>query len=109
MYPFGGIAIAPLVAGYFASVMCRFWRQRGRRPGWIAGVLAISAGVLVTCVCTFQLDLFMPSRWSPGGGKGHLSDLILMTGFLAAVAGIMPAAIIVERHQKVYDKTHPVG
>src|SRR5688572_6621441 len=102
MYPFGGVLVAPLVAAYLASMLSRLWRRRRRRPGWIAGVLAILGGVFATWLCAFQLDFFMPSRWSSVGGL----DLLLMTGFLAGFVGIIPAAWIVERHQKIYDTTN---
>jgi len=46
----------------------------------------------------------MPWRWSWAGGNVELLDLLLLTGFPAGFVGIMPAAWIVERHQKAYDK-----
>ena len=104
MYPFGGILVAPLVAAYLASLLSRLSRRRGRRPGWIEGITAILSGILATWVCTFQLDVFMPWRWSWAGGNVELLDLLLLTGFPAGFVGIMPAAWIVERHQKAYDK-----
>lgn len=103
MYPFGGILLAPLVAGYLASVLGRIWRRRGRRPGWMAGGLAICGGVFATWLATFQLDLFMPWRWGQVGGKVDLLFLLAVTGILAAVVGILPAAFIVDRHQRIYD------
>jgi hypothetical protein len=109
MYPFGGILVAPLAAGYFASLLCRYYRRRDKRPGWVAGILAIFGGVLIALVCMFQFDLFIPSRWAAAGGKVHLLPLFGMIGFLAAVAGIIPAAFVVDRHQKQYDTSHTVA
>lgn len=106
MYPFGGILIAPLVAGYLASLLSRFAARRQRRPGWVVGVCAISGAVLATWIATFQLDVFRPWSWSVVGGKVDLLWLLLMTGFLAGFVAIIPAAWVVDRHQKQYDKTH---
>ena len=109
LYPYGGILLAPPVAAYLASVIARLRRRKDRRPGWGTGFLAILAGVLTTWICTFQFDAFNPWRWANAGGKVDLFSLLVATGFLAVVLSIMPAAYIVDRYQKSYDKTHPLG
>src|SRR5262245_14843679 len=108
LYPFGGTLLAPFVAAYLASVIARSRRRRDRRAGWGPGVLAILFGVLATWFCTFQFDAFIPSRWDTVGGKVHLLPLLVVTGFLAAFFSILPAAFVVDRHRKIYDKTHGV-
>jgi len=105
LYPYGGALLAPFVAGYLASVIARIQRRRDRRPGWGTGILAIVLGVLISWFFTFRFDAFIPSRWATGG-KVDLLTLIVATGFLAAFFSILPAAFVVDRHRKIYDKTH---
>jgi hypothetical protein len=107
MYPFGRALIAPLVAAYRASVVSRLLRRQDKRPGWIVGGIAIAGGIFIGWLCVFQFDLFRPSRWNTG--KVELAPLLVLTGFLSFIESVIPAAWIVERHQKIYDKTHPVG
>src|SRR5947209_7393328 len=105
MYPFGGILIAPLAAVYCASVISRLLRRRGKRPGWIAGGFSIILGIVVNWLFVFQLDLFRPSRWHTG--KVDLPAELLVTGFFSFIACTVPSAWMIERHQKLHDKTHP--
>jgi MFS family permease len=109
MYPFGGILLAPLVAAYLASVLSRFSSCRRRRPGWMVGIGAIFGGVIASWIGIFQLDLFRPWTWSYVGGKDDLLPLLIFTGFLAGFVGILPAAWVVDRHQKQYDETHDLA
>jgi len=104
MYPFGGILNGPLVAGYLASILSRFWKRRGRRPGWLVGILAIVGAIVVSWIFVFQLDLFRPWRWTNMDGKVDFLPLLVISAVPAAIASILPAAFVVELYQKRYDK-----
>jgi MFS family permease len=105
MYPFGSILIAPLAAVYCASLFSRLLRRRGKRPGWVAGGLSITLGIVVGWLLVFQLDLFRPSRWYTG--KVDLPSMLLVNGFFSFISSVVPSAWMIERHQKLYDKAHP--
>jgi Na+/proline symporter len=96
---------APLVAGCFAGLLSRLWRQRGRRPGWIAGILAILAAApvawMVSWFCVFHTQALYP--WS-ASLTGFAQVLVSMIAWLAVPGGILPAALIVEFHQRAYDR-----
>jgi hypothetical protein len=64
MYPFGGIIVAGLVAGYLAAVLCRLRCRRGKAPSWFAALGPSLVGLLAALAATFQGDLFRPSHWS---------------------------------------------
>lgn len=103
MYPFGGIIIAPIMSGYFASVTCRLMRRMGYRPSDIITLLAIVFGVIMAWVSTFQMDLFSLHQTN---GKVPLSIELLLCGVPSGFLGLFPASIVVARHQRIYDKTH---
>lgn len=107
MYPFGGSLVSALAAAYCASLISRALRQRDKRPGWLAGGVSIVAGIVIGWLCVFQLDLFTPSRWYVG--KDDLPGMLVITGFVSFVVSMMPAAFVVERHQRIYDSTHAVA
>jgi|ERR1051326_94275 Na+/proline symporter len=102
---FGVTLIGALAAVYCASLFSRLLRRRGKRPGWIAGGASIILGTVVEWLFLFQLDLFRPSRWYTG--KVDLPSMLLVTGFFSFIACTVPSAWMIERHQKLYDKTHP--
>ena len=106
MYPFGGILIAPLVAGYIASLICRRLRRRDRRPSWLIAPLAIAVSVFVVWGATFQMDLFLPSRWS--SGKVPMLGMLLISGVPSALVGAVAAIAVVYYYRLKYESTHPV-
>lgn len=106
VYPFGGIFIAPLIAGYLASVLCRVQRQRERRPSFAILVLAIIAGVFVSWFSTFQFDLFSPARWS-SSGKVPMGGLLIISGIPSFFVSTVAATVVVTRHRRSFDETPP--
>jgi biotin transporter BioY len=106
VYPFGGILVAPLIAGYLASVLCRVQCQRKRRPSLAIVLLAILAGVFVSWFSTFQFDLFSPARWS-NSGKAPMGGLLLISGIPSLFVSTIAATVIVTRHRRSFDETHP--
>jgi membrane-bound metal-dependent hydrolase YbcI (DUF457 family) len=106
LYPYGGALVAPFAAMYIASILSRFQIKRGTRPGWLAGLVSLTFGILVAWVCNFQLDVFRPWCWSTVGGKVELQWLLGATAFLSLLTSIVPASFVVDRYQKRYDKTH---
>jgi hypothetical protein len=101
---FFAIPIAPLVAGYLASLLCRVSLRRSRGPSWLIAPLGIGIGVVATWLVTFQEDLFQPSRWS---SKVDGPFMLAVTGvpavFLAAAVAI---PVVYVYHQK-YARSHP--
>lgn len=106
MYPFGGILISPLIAGYLASVLCRVQRSKGKRPGFVILLLASVAGVLASWLSMFQLDLFNPARWM-SNGKVEMWMLLVISGIPSLFVSAIAATLFVARHQKSFDETHP--
>jgi hypothetical protein len=96
MYPFGGVIIAPLVAGYLASVFCRLAQARGRRPGFAAYAIPVAVALVIVWVATFGDELLKP--WS--NGKVSMWGMLLISGVPAFIAGSIPAALIVERFRR---------
>lgn len=107
LYPYGGALVAPFAAMYVASIASRLQIKGGTRPGWAAGVVSLAFGIIVAWFCSFQLDAFMPWRWSTVGGKVELQWLLGVTAFLSLLTSIVPASFVVGRYQKRYDKAHP--
>ena len=107
MYPFGGILIAPLVAGYFASLVCRVRRRKDRRPSWLTIPFAVAAGVAAAWIATFQTDLFIPARWS-ASGKVPMVDMLLISGVLSASVGAATAILVVYYYLRQYERTRPM-
>jgi hypothetical protein len=97
------ILIAPLVAGYLASLLCRLSLRRDRRPSWFVIPLAVAIGVVLTWLVTFQQDLFHPSRWS---SKVEGSDMLAFAGVPAAVLAVVVALPIVGAYYDKYAQRH---
>ncbi len=106
LYPYGGALVAPFAAMYVASILCRIQIGKGKRPGWLAGLVSLLFAILVALFCSFQFDVFRPWRWSIVGGKTDLQVLIVFTAFLAFLVSVVPASFVVDRYQKRYDRTH---
>ena len=104
MYPFGAILIAPLVAGYLASLFCRLSSRRNKRPSWLLAPLSIAMGVVATWAATFQRDLFQPSHWS---SKVEGSLMLTISGVPAAGLAAAVAIPIVCVYYKTYTRSHP--
>jgi MFS family permease len=107
-YPYGGALVAPFTAMYVASVLCRLQLKNGKRPGWMVGLISLIVGIVVAWLCSFQLDAFRPWRWNTVGGKVELQWLMGAVAFLSLLTSVVPAAFVVDRFQKKYDKAHPV-
>jgi hypothetical protein len=105
MYPFGGILIAPLVAGYLTSLICRLLGRRYRRPSWFTVPLAVVVSVSVVWVATFQTDLFVHSRWLTG--KVPMWDMLLISGVPSASLGAVAAILVLYHYLRKYERTHP--
>ena len=99
--------VSPLVAGYLASVLCRLQRKRNKRPGFGVALIAIVAGVLACWLSMFQADLLIPSRWT--SAKVDLWMLLVITGVPSLVVSAISAGILLVRHRKIYDATHPAA
>jgi hypothetical protein len=94
MYPFGGIILAPFIAGYLASVLCRLRVAKGLKAGY--GTLAVSVGVavVVVWVVTFGEELFKRDN-----GKVAMWVMLLLTGIPSTLIGSVAAAFIINRHR----------
>ncbi len=106
LYPYGGALVAPFAAMYVASIVCRIQIGKGKRPGWLAGLVSLVVAIVIALFCSFQFDIFRPWRWSIVGGKTHLQVLVGVTAIVAFLASVVPASFVVDRYQKRYDKTH---
>ena len=102
MYPFGGILIAPLVAAYLASVICRLARRRNKRPSWLVAPLAIAFGIFAVWAATIQADFFRPSVWE--AGKAPMWAIMLLSGAPALVLGTATTIPVVFHHRDKYEK-----
>ena len=106
LYPFGGALVAPFAAMYTARIVSRIQISKGKRPDWLAGLVALAFGIVAALFCSFQFDTFRPWRWSMVGGKTNLLVLVSITAFLAFLASAIPAFLVVDRYQKKYDRAH---
>jgi hypothetical protein len=95
MYPFGGVILAPLVAGYLASVLCRLDKARGRRPGFVAFAMPVAIALVIVWVATFGDELLKRTN-----GKVEMWAMLLISGVPAFIAGSIPAALIVDRFRR---------
>src|SRR5436189_6150659 len=105
MYPFGGIIIAVLVAGYATSVICRFVLRRAKQPSWFIVLLTTGLSVIASLAATFQGDLLRPSHWS---SKVDAPVMLMITGVPSALVAFVAALKIVAIYRDHYGSTNPV-
>src|SRR6266487_2991868 len=103
MYPFGGIPLAPIVAGYLATVLCRMSLRRGKRPRWFVAAFCTLLGTFSALFATFQTELFRPEHWERRGGKHDLWIDFLITGVPSIVLAAVAAFEFVRSYRKDYE------
>ena len=94
MYPFGGILLASIFAGYLASVICRIRAARGFRSGVGTSLTSVFISVGAVWVITFGEELLKSSN-----GKVAMWSMLLLTGLPSALLGVIAAAYIVRRNR----------
>ena len=107
MYPFGGIPLAPILAGYLASVLCRMSLKRGKRPRWLIAGFCTLLGTFSALFATFRSELFRPERWDRG--KHDLWIDFLIAGVPSAVLAAVAAFEFVRLYQKDYEHSNRVS
>jgi uncharacterized protein YqgC (DUF456 family) len=49
LYPYGGAFVAPFVAAYVASILCRVQAKRGSQSGWRTVLASLVFGIVAAC------------------------------------------------------------
>ena len=104
MFPFGGILIAPIVAGYLASLLARRDLSANKRPAWGSAWFAVVIGVVATWLATFRADLFRRPGQS-AISKAPMPMLLVITGFPAAVVGIAVAFPVTHHYKRKHERS----
>jgi uncharacterized PurR-regulated membrane protein YhhQ (DUF165 family) len=99
MYPFGGIILAPIVAGYAASVLCRLCARASRRAGFLVFAVSVVLGVVMSVVATFGRAAFFPGdrTWNKAGYVGE----VMPAAMAALLLGAFAAAVVLHRHRRL--------
>jgi len=58
-----GFLLAPVVAGFLASILCSLSILRHRKPPWLYALLSIALGIFSSLLVMFRGDALHPSRW----------------------------------------------
>jgi hypothetical protein len=83
-----GILVAPVIAGFLASVLCSLSILRHQKPPWSHALLSILLGVCSSLVAVFGGEAFSPSRW-----PARIPEQ--WDSFVMALAASIPLSIVV--------------
>ena len=99
------IILLAAVAGYLASLACRFALKRNRQPGWLISICAALMSGLLAVLLMGGVDLFQPSKWDEG--KVSIWIMVgIVFAFSSAVA-LLPSLFLVILDRKRFTDSHP--
>ena len=83
-----GFLLAPVIAGFLASILCGLSILRLKKPPWFHAFLSIVLGVFSSLLAIFTSDVFHPSRW-----PSRIPEQ--WDSFVMALAASIPFSIVV--------------
>jgi amino acid transporter len=95
--------LAPVIAGFVASVLCGLSILRRERPPWFHAFLSILLGIFSSLLAIFGSDVFSPAYWPGRIPEQWDSFLIVMAASIpfSVVVALIVVALFRERFKRL--------